>query len=82
MGHAFLREFDLPIFGPEEAIADDFATVFIHLIFPERAEAIISARADQSLVDADEVPPFSEYLDDRWRASRSICLLYGLDPNR
>jgi hypothetical protein len=82
IGHAFLREFDLPILGPEEAIADDFATVYVHLTFPERAGAIVSARADQNSADGEQVGPFSEYVDDDQRAGRMICLLYGLDPER
>lgn len=82
IGHAFIREFDVPILGPEEAIADDFATVYVHMIFPERAEAIVAARADQSLMDNEYTEPFSEYVDDDWRAHRSVCVLYGLDPKR
>ncbi len=82
IGHAFVREFDLPIFGPEEAIADDFATIYVYLTFPERAEAIVAARADQNLADNMETGPFSEYPDDDWRAGRSVCLLYGMDPQR
>jgi hypothetical protein len=82
IGHAFLREFDLPILGPEEAIADDFATVYVHLTFPDRAGAIVSARADQNRADGEEAGPFSEYVDDDQRAGRMICVLYGLDPER
>jgi hypothetical protein len=80
IGHAFLREFDIPILGPEEAIADDFATVYVHLTFPGRAESIVAARADQNLADGRDNGPFSEYVDDDQRGGRSICLLYGLDP--
>ena len=82
IGHAFLREFDLPIIGPEEAIADDFATVYVHLTIPERAEQIVAARADQNLSDGEAAERFSEYFDDEQRAGRSVCLLYGLDPER
>ena len=82
IGHAFLREFDLPIIGPEEAIADDFATVYVHLAIPERAEQIVAARADQSLADGEAAGRFSEYFDDEQRAGRSVCLLYSLDPER
>ena len=82
IGHAILREFDLPILGPEEAIADDFATVYVHLTFPERAEEIVAARADWNLADGAEAGPFSEYRDDDERAGRSVRLLYGLDPER
>lgn len=82
IGHAFLREFDLPIIGPEEAIADDFATVYVYLTFPERAVAIIRARAEQNLADGEKAGWFSEYSDDAQRAGRAICLLYGLDPEQ
>lgn len=82
IGHAFLREFDLPILGPEEAIADDFATVNVHLTFPERAEAIVAARAAQNLADGEETGAFSEDADDDRRAGRSLRVRYGLDPER
>ena len=32
MGHALIREVDLPVLTSEEMIADDFATVFMGLI--------------------------------------------------
>ena len=82
IGHAFLREFDQPVLGPEEAIADDFATVYVHMMFPDRAQAIVSARAEQNRADGEEAGPFSEYVDDHQRAGRMICVLYGLDPER
>ena len=81
-GHAVLREFDLPILGPEEDIAEDFATAFIYLTLPDRAEAIIEARAAQHLADGDTPGPFSEYRPDVQRAGRMVCLLYGFDPER
>ena len=82
IGHAILREFDLPILGPEEDIADDFATLYIYLTWPERAEDIIEARAFHHLSDGDTAQMFSEYRSDEQRAGRSICLLYGQDPDR
>jgi len=82
MGHAILREFDLPILGPEEDIADDFATLFIYTMFPDRAEAIIIARADQNLADGEQPDMFSEYRNDAQRAGRSVCLLYGQNPEQ
>lgn len=82
IGHAVLREFDLPILGPEEAIVDDFATVYVHLLFPERAGEIVTARSEQNLADGEEASPFSEYVDDDQRAGRAVCLLHGLDPKR
>lgn len=82
IGHAVLREFDVPILGPEEALADDFATLYIHALLPDRAEAIVSARARQFLADGDQPDMFSEYMSDAQRAGRSVCVLYGQDPER
>lgn len=82
IGHAMLREFDLPILGPEEDIADDFATIYVHLIFPSRAGDIVTARARQNLADGATPAPFSEYRGDAQRAGRAICVLYGQDPAR
>jgi Putative metallopeptidase len=82
IGHAVLREFDLPILGPEEDIADDFATVYLHAVMPDLAEAIITARAKQNLADGEGAAMFSEYRGDMQRAGRIVCILYGLDPER
>ncbi|MEX0309924.1 MAG: DUF4344 domain-containing metallopeptidase [Tateyamaria sp.] len=81
-GHAVMREFDLPILGPEEDIAEDFATVFVYLTLPDRAEAIIDARARQHIADGVTPGPFSEYRPDVQSAGRMVCLLYGFDPDR
>ena len=81
MGHAMLREFDLPVLGPEEDIADDFATIYIHLTLPDRAADIIAARAAQNMADGTQPEMFSEYRNDDQRAGRSVCLLYGQDPD-
>ena len=82
MGNAMLREFDLPILGAEVDIADDFATIFILMSLPNRAEAIISARARQHLADGKQPGMFSAYRSDKQRAGRLVCLLYGQDPSR
>lgn len=82
IGHAMLREFDLPILGPEEDIADDFATIYVFLLLPDRAADIVAARARQTLADGDTPGMFSAYRADDQRAGRAICLLYGQDPAR
>jgi len=82
MGHALIREFDLPILGNEESMADDFATLYLQRNFPNRVEEILKARADSWLLEADKVSIFSEYSDDAKRAGRAICLLYGVAPAR
>lgn len=81
-GHAVLREFDLPILGPEEDIAEDFATAFVYLTLPDQAESIVEARAAQHRADGETPGPFSEYRPDAQLAGRMICLLYGFDPVR
>lgn len=80
IGHAVIREFDLPILGPEEDMAEDFSVIYIHMMLPEKAGAIVSARARQHLMDGQEARRFSEYRDDDQRADRNICILYGIDP--
>lgn len=82
MGHAVLREFDLPILGSEEVIADDFATWFVFTMLPDRAEAIVSAIATQEMVSDEETSMFGEYMPSDQRAGRMVCLLYGQDPDR
>lgn len=81
IGHALIREFDLPILGPEEAIADDFATVLIVTAVPGQAERIIANYAIFKAHDASEAPLFSEYTDDVKRGARAVCLAYGYRPD-
>lgn len=66
--------------APRKAIADDFATFYVHLTFPERAEAIVAARADRNRADGEEAGPFSKYVNDVRRTGRMICVLHCLDP--
>lgn len=82
IGHAMLREFDLPVLGPEEDIADDFATIFVYQVMPDRAEAIVAARARQNMADGGDAVMFGEYRSDDQRAGRSVCVLYAQDPSR
>ncbi len=82
VGHAVMREFDLPILGPEEDLADDFATLWIWTHFPERAEAIIEARAMQHMADGDQPEMYSEYRNADQRAGRALCILYAQDPKK
>ncbi len=82
IGHAVIREFDLPILAPEEAMADDFATVLIHMMLPDRAGQIISDYATFVATDQTQAPLFSEYNDDVKRGARAICLAYGMDPDK
>ncbi|MEM7317303.1 MAG: DUF4344 domain-containing metallopeptidase, partial [Planctomycetota bacterium] len=56
MGHALIREFDLPVLGNEETVADAFATHFVIKHLPHRAVDVISARVNSLLIEAAEVP--------------------------
>lgn len=81
LGHALIREFDLPILANEEVMADTFATTYIVQNMPDRALAIITARAQSLDMEMDEESVFSEHPDDIWRAGQMICVAYGLDPS-
>ncbi|NSX54718.1 DUF4344 domain-containing metallopeptidase [Parasulfitobacter algicola] len=78
IGHAVIREFDLPILAREEMQADMFATLAISLLFPERSDAVIRARVQSLLLEGDDESVFSEYPDDYDRAGQILCLYYGL----
>ena len=80
MGHALIREFDLPVLANEEVMADAFATTYIVQNMPERAVEIITARAISWELEGDEESVYAEHPDDRWRAGQMICLAYGLSP--
>ena len=80
LGHALIREFDLPVLANEEVMADAFATSYVVQNMPDRAVDIIAARAAALETDMDEETVFAEHPDDVWRAGQMICLAYGLDP--
>jgi hypothetical protein len=80
MGHAVIREFDLPVLGPEEALADAFAIVLLHQEMPQDAARITATRARAWLAEDGREGMFSEYPDDAKRAGAAVCLAYGLDP--
>lgn len=82
MGHAVIREFDLPVLTSEEMMADDFATVFLAMHMPDRAVAITDAFVQFEFNDNDQEGFYSEYLDGERRAGRATCLLYGIDPDK
>jgi len=82
MGHAVIREFDLPVLTSEEMMADDFATVFLATHMPDRVVDITNAFVKFEFNDNDQEGFYSEYLDGERRAGRATCLLYGIDPER
>ncbi len=56
IGHAVIREFDLPILGNEETMADAFATCYLVQYLPDRAIDVLNARVTSLLIEAGEVP--------------------------
>jgi len=82
VGHAFIREFDLPITASEEAMADAFAVVALHAVQPERVADIVADRVAAHLEDDDDVDAFSEYPPAAQRAGSALCLTLALDPEQ
>lgn len=86
LGHALIREFDLPVLGNEENMADTFATLYIARNMPGRAEDIIRDRAISWLIQTSEISPEDYDLKDEHdldarRAYQAVCLLYGVKRN-
>ena len=84
LGHALVREFDLPVLGNEETLADAFATHFLLHHMPDRAPAVLEARVRSWLIEAAEVPradwPVSgEHDNDARRAFRTAALAVAVD---
>lgn len=82
MGHALIREFDLPVLANEEIAADQFATYMLHRALPDRVGDIVRARYQSFMLEGDDETEFSEYPDDARRAGYTLCFLYGLDPEQ
>ncbi len=85
MAHALIREFDLPVLGNEEVIADAFATLAVAEVWPDRAGDIVMARAASLWLEGEqdgEMELWDEHPPDTRRAFRAVCLLYGTDPER
>ncbi|CTQ49600.1 DUF4344 domain-containing metallopeptidase [Jannaschia donghaensis] len=81
IGHAVLREFDLPLLASEEDMADAFAVVLLADRLPEDATRILTHRVAAHWVENDTPGPFSEYQSDRRRAGQMVCLHHGMVPD-
>ncbi|MEL7105631.1 MAG: DUF4344 domain-containing metallopeptidase [Pseudomonadota bacterium] len=80
VGHAFIREFDVPVLGNEETMADAFALALLWREMPDRLPGIVTDRVRQMRFEQDEESPFAEHPGDVWRAGQIVCLFYALDP--
>ena len=87
MGHALIREFDLPVLGNEETMADAFATCYLTANFPDRAKDVLSARVSSLMFEAREVPRSEwsvkgEHNSDARRAFQIAALAIAADPEK
>ena len=87
LGHALVREFDLPVLGNEETLADAFATHYLTTHMPERALAVLEARVTSLMIEADEVPreawPVTgEHNNDARRAHQIAALALAANHER
>lgn len=85
LGHALIREFDIPILGNEEAAADAFATHFLTAHMPDRALEVLKARIESLMFEANEVPRAEwtfagEHDHDARRAYQIAALALAADP--
>ena len=84
MGHALIREFDLPVLANEETMADAFATHFLTQQLPDRALDALCARTRSLMIEAGEVPreqwPINgEHNHDARRAFQIAALAIAAD---
>jgi hypothetical protein len=85
LGHALIREFDLPILGNEETMADAFATHVLTTRLPERAVDVLRARTMSLMIEAREVARAEwtvrgEHDNDARRAFQIAALAVAADP--
>jgi len=87
LGHALVREFNLPILGNEETLADAFATHYAVAHMDDRAFDILQARIASLLIEADEVPRNEwtvkgEHNSDARRAYQIAATALAYDPQK
>jgi hypothetical protein len=85
LGHALIREFDLPVLSNEEAMADAFATHYLTTYLPDRAVDVLRARTTSLMIEAREVARAEwtvsgEHDNDARRAFKIAALAIASDP--
>lgn len=85
LGHALIREFDLPVLGNEETMADAFATHYLTIHLPDRAVDVLKARTTSLMIEAREVSRAEwtvngEHDNDARRAFQIAALAIAADP--
>ena len=87
LGHALVREFDLPVLANEETLADAFATHYLTAHLRERAFAVLKARVQSLMFEARELPRDKwpvrgEHNSDARRAYQIVALALAADRSR
>jgi len=87
LARALVREFDLPILGNEETLADSFATHYLTAHMPDRAMDVIKARVQSLMIEAKEIPKAKwefngEHNHDARRAYQITALAIAADPQK
>lgn len=85
LAHALIREFELPVLGNEESIADSFSTIWISEQLRDEAPSIIQSRIRNWIYEDSQISPTEydfkgEHPIDIRRAYQTACIFYGLDP--
>lgn len=85
LGHALIREFNIPVIANEEVMADSFATVWLTQKERDAAPEIIRARVMSWVYEDGKIDPIDydfegEHQIDIRRAFQTACLMYGADP--
>ena len=87
LGHALVREFDLPVLGNEETMADAFATHYLTTHMPDRALDVLVARTTSLMIEAREVSRSEwsvsgEHDNDARRAFQIAALAIAADRTK
>lgn len=83
VGHAVIDQYSVPIFGPEEAVADGFALVIADRLHTEaEMRDMIEAVTTLGRSQAGQVyDPWAGYMPDGQRVAWTICIWFGLNPS-
>ena len=85
LGHALVREFDIPVLGNEETVAEAFATYYLTTYLPDRAVDVLTARTTSLMIEAGEAAKVDwsgEHDHDARRAYQIAALAVAADPEK
>lgn len=85
LGHALIREFDIPVLGNEETAADAFATYYLTTYLPDRAVDVLTARTRSLMIEAGETSEVDwrgEHDDDARRAYQIAAIAVAAEAEK